>query len=54
MKNEKFEVEVKEDFGRPVLSITNNGYQWTGIVIYNPEYEIPLIIKALQNYLTNP
>lgn len=52
MSNKKFEVKIKEEFGRPALSVTNNGYQWTSIIIQDAEYEIPLIIKALQRYLS--
>lgn len=48
MSNDKFRVEIKEDFGKPTLSITNNGKQWTSIILHDPIYEIPLIIGALQ------
>ena len=46
-----FDVKIKEDHGTLFLSNTHNGYQWNSIAIKNPEYEIPLIIKALKDCL---
>lgn len=46
-----FQVVVKDEFGKPYLSVTNNGYQWASIAIHNPEYEIPKIIAALAGYM---
>lgn len=47
---DKFEVKIKDEFGHPSLSITNNGKQWSSIIIRNPEKEIPLIIFELMKY----
>lgn len=52
MSNKKFRVQIKEEFGKPALRITNNGFQWTSILLRDPIYEIPLIIDELQRYLT--
>lgn len=45
--NETYKAECKKDHCDWYLSVTHNGYQWTSINIKDPDYEIPLIIKAL-------
>ena len=45
---DKFNVKIKDEFGKPALSITNNGWQWNSIIIRNPEIEIPMIIRELE------
>jgi len=50
--NEMFQVKVKKDFGKWALSITNNGRQWTSILLQDDINEIPLIIAELQRHLT--
>ena len=47
-----FKVECKYDHKYLYLSVTHNEYQWTSIAIKNPKHEIPLIIKALENHLS--
>jgi len=49
--DDKYEVECKVDHGDLYLSVTHNGYQWTLMLINNPEHEIPLMIKVLENKL---
>ena len=51
MSGNKFAVEITVDHKMPYLSITHNGYQWTSIRIEKPRHEIPLIVKALQDFL---
>jgi len=48
----KFDVKVKNEFGEVSLSITNNGWQWTSILLRDPPNEIPLIIEALRRHLS--
>ena len=36
------------------LNVTHNGQHWATINITDPDYEIPLIIKELENYYTKP
>ena len=51
----KFDVRITEirNKGIVYLGVTHNGYQWASIPIINTEIEIPLIIKALQDYQEN-
>jgi len=53
--NKKYKVKIKtERNGKDIyLSVTHNGYQWASIAIKEPKIEIPLIISALDHYLTN-
>ena len=46
-----FDVKIKETHGALFLCNTHNGSVWNSIPIKNPEYEIPLIIKALKDCL---
>ena len=48
-----FKVELKNEYGKLSLSMTHNGWQWTSILLRDPEYEIPLIISELRNHLSS-
>jgi hypothetical protein len=51
VKELKFEAKVEVDHKKPYLKTTDNGSQWSCIGIKNPTWEIPQIIKVLQDYL---
>lgn len=50
--NKNYKVEIQEG-GKydTYLYITQNGYQWSSIVMKDVEAEIPVIIAELQQYL---
>lgn len=52
--NKKFKAVVDKDSvdSGTLFSVTHNGTHWTSIRIENPLEEIPLMIFALQSYLT--
>ncbi len=52
----EFKVEAREEGEknkRVYLRVTHNGCQWCSIPIIDVDTEIPLIIKALQDYQEN-
>ena len=49
--DENYKVECKGDSDYSFLSVTHNGLAWTSIRIDDPEHEIPLMIKVLENKL---
>ncbi len=47
--NKNYKAECKKDHHGWYLSVTHNGYQWASINIKDPDHEVPLLLKALNN-----
>ena len=51
--NKKYKVEVNIERKKDVyLSVTHDAYNWASISINDPVAEIPLIVSALQRYIS--